>query len=196
MPFIPKLRDLVEPTLGLVIVASLVILIGIAFGAIHKSFHGSWPERLRKGIAVGMVLGGAVTLWLVRQAPKQKLPYEHDETAAFAKARNEHKLLMIDFSADWCNPCHALERGFGTDDVYAAITKDFVPLKMDMTKDSDENQAIKDKYKAPTLPAVLFLDPSTGEVFQRIDRELEPDQILEVVKKAATHHVGLDRTGC
>ena len=195
MPFLPAVRNLVQPTLGFVIVACVVILIGIASGAIHKSFHGTWAERLRKGIAVALVLGGAVTLWLWRQAPKHKLPYEHDELAAYTKARADHKLVMIDFSAEWCTPCHEMERTFGTDDVYDEITRDFVPLKVDVTEETDVGLKLKDKYGAPTLPAIVFVDPTTGDIYQRITKEVGDKEMIRVMKLAVSHS-GLKRPGC
>ena len=142
------------------------------------------------------MLFGSVYIWLWKQTPKHHLPYVHDEVAAFKQAREQHKLVMIDFSADWCNPCHAMERAFGTDDIYDAITKNFVPLKFDVTETNDLNDALKAKYKAQTLPAVLFIDPDTGKVYQRIRGELEPDKMLEVIKSAAARDVSLKKQGC
>ncbi|MEO6773749.1 MAG: cytochrome c biogenesis protein CcdA [Kofleriaceae bacterium] len=195
MPFLPALRDLVQPTLGVVIVASIVILVGLATGAIHKSFHGTWPERLRKGVAVALVLGGAVTIWLWRQAPKHKLAYEHDELAAFQKAKADGKLVMIDFSADWCNPCHVMERTFGTDDVYDEITRDFVPLKVDATEDNELEMTMKNKYGVSTLPAIVFVDPTTGDIYQRIIKEVDDKEMIRVMKLSVAHS-GLKRPAC
>jgi thiol:disulfide interchange protein DsbD len=196
MPFLPALRDAVVPTTGFAIVAAVVVMIGLAAGAIHKSFHGSWGERAQKGFAVAMVLSGAVAIWLWRQAPTHQVTWEIDETAAWTRAKTEHKLLMIDFSASWCNPCHAMERTFGTDDVYAAITKDFVPLKFEVTKQSETNDALKLKYDSLTLPSVLFVDPTDATVLQRIRTEMEPEPMLKVIEAARARQVKLAAGGC
>ncbi|MEO8846790.1 MAG: cytochrome c biogenesis protein CcdA [Kofleriaceae bacterium] len=196
MPFLPWLRDAVVPTRGFLIVAIIVVLIGLAAGAVQKSFHGSWGERAQKGFAVAMVLSGAVAIWLWRQAPKQHVTWQTNEVAARNQAKAQHKLLMIDFSAAWCNPCHAMERTFGTDDVYAAITKDFIPLKFDVTEQSDFNDALKARFSSMTLPSVLFVDPTDGTIYQRIRSEVEPDTMLKVIEAAAAHQVKLKTGGC
>ncbi len=196
MPFLPWLRDLVQPTTLVLVGAAASIVIGLGLGAIQKSFHGPWSERVRKGVAVALVVAGAVTIWLWRQAPKHQVDWQVDEAGAIAKARSEHKLLMIDFSASWCNPCHAMERTFGTDDVYAAITHDFVPLKFEVTKQSDINDALKLKYDSLTLPSVIFMDPNDGTVLQRILTEVDGDEMLKVVRSAAARQTTLERVGC
>jgi len=196
MPFLPALRDAVPATTGFLAVACAVVLIGLAAGAVTKSFHGSWGERMRKGFAVAMVLAGAVGIWLWKQAPKHHVEWVTDEVAAFKQAKAENKLVMIDFAAGWCNPCHAMERTFGTDDVYAEITKDFVPLKMDVTEQSDANDAKKMKYDSMTLPSVLFVDPADGTVYQRIRKEMEGKEMLEVMEAAAARRVTLKAGGC
>jgi thiol:disulfide interchange protein DsbD len=196
MPFLPWLRDAVVPTTTFVVIAAIAVVVGFALGAIQKSFHGSWAERAQKAVAVALVLSGAVAIWLWRQAPKHQVSWLTDEVAARNQAKADHKLLMIDFSASWCNPCHAMERTFGANDVYAAIAKDFVPLKFDVTELSDRNDALKARFGAMTLPSVLFVDPNDGTVYQRIRTELEPDAMLKVIEAAAARQVKLKSGGC
>ena len=195
-PFLPFLKTIASPTLPFLLGSIALAVIGIGAGAITLSFHGPWSERIRKGVATGLVIVGALGVYMWKLAPNHHLPYETDETVAFKRARDEHKLLMIDFSAEWCNPCRAMERTFGTDDVYAALTKDFVALKFDVTKDTDENNDKKAKYGAETLPAVLFVDPTDGTVLQRIRKETEEKDMLKIVRNAAAHQVALKKQGC
>ncbi len=196
MPFLPWLRDLVQPTRTVLVAAVLAVIVGLGLGAVQLSFHGPWSERLRKGFAVALVVAGAVTIWLWRQAPKHQVEWQVDEAGAIARARSEHKLLMIDFSASWCNPCHELERTMGNNEVNAAITKDFIVLKFDVTEDSDPNDKVKARYDSKTLPSVLFVDPDSHVVYQRIRKELDADKMLKVIEAAARRQVSLKNPGC
>jgi thiol:disulfide interchange protein len=90
---------------------------------------------------------------------------------------------MVDFSATWCNPCDELEVTFGDDDVYKAITKNFVPLKFDVTKDNDVNDERKLRYDSLTLPSVVFMSPD-GKVLGRIRKFQEPDEVMKLLGTA------------
>ncbi len=168
---------------------------GIALGAIHLSFHGSTSERIRKGAGVALVVCGALGVWLWKLAPKQLLPYEHDEVSAFDHARAQHKGVMVDFSAEWCMPCREMERTFGDAEVFALITDNFVPLKFDVTAGTDEDLARRTKYGAETLPSVLFLD-TDGNVLQRVKKMTEVDEMREVVVQATKHTALASATPC
>jgi thioredoxin:protein disulfide reductase len=195
-PFFPQvLKNIPSPATSFLFATIAVAIVGLAIGAVNLSFHGGWPERIRKGVGVGLVVFGALGIWMWNQTPKQRLPYEHDEAAAFAKARAEHKGVMVDFAAEWCNPCKKMEKTFGNDDVYTAITANFVPLKFDVTADNGANEALKERYGAMTLPAVVFLDPD-GTVLRRIHKETEADEMLDIVKLAASHDTLASTTPC
>jgi len=184
-PLLPFMRHLAVPETWFLLASIAVIVAGLIIGAIHLSFHGGAFEKLRKGLGIALVLAGAFATWSYMLAPKLKLPYVYDEKAAFAQARAEGKGVMIDFSATWCVPCGELELTFGDDDVYELITKNFVPLKFDVSEDNDENAERKRHYQAEGLPAVVYRSADDHDV-GRITRMMEPDEFTTVLKPAIT----------
>jgi thiol:disulfide interchange protein DsbD len=190
-PLLPFMRHLAVPELWFLGASIAVIVAGVVLGAIHLSFHGSTVEKLRKGLGIALVIGGAFAVWSYTLTPKQKLLYIHDdEVAAFARARAEGKGVMVDFSATWCLPCAELELTFGDDDVHELITKNFVPLQFDVSSDDATSAERRGRYKAGTLPAVIYVS-TDGRTVGRIDHMMEPDELLEVLRPA----VALLRSG-
>ncbi|HWO25585.1 MAG TPA: cytochrome c biogenesis protein CcdA [Kofleriaceae bacterium] len=182
-PLVPSLRLFASPALWFLVTALATVGIGVLIGGITRSFHGPWSERIRKGAGVALMVAGLFAAWDWWVVPKRHLPWIHDEAAAFERARAEGKGVMIDFGATWCIPCDELERTFGDDDVYEAVTKSFVPLKFDVTEDTAANDKLRERYGAQTLPSVIFLD-TKGHVLTRVKKYLEPDKMLRVVRPA------------
>ena len=182
-PLFPKVKMLVPADTWFMFAGLGAIAIGIALGAVQRTFHGTVGESVLKGVGVLLVVAGASALWLWHLAPKQHLPWEHDEAAAFARAKAEGKGVMIDFAATWCGPCQELEQTFGDDDVYGAITASFVPLKMDVTEGTDADEAAKARFEAPTLPAVVFRSADRGKLVH-VDHMIEPAEMLTLVRSA------------
>ena len=176
-PLLPFMRHFAVPETWFLLASLGLIVAGLVFGAIHLSFHGTLLDKLRKGTGIALVLAGAFSTWSYTLAPKLKLPYVYDdEAAAFAKARAEGKGVMVDFAATWCVPCGELERTFGDDDVYDLITKNFVPLKFDVSDSTAVNAERQARYKAGTLPAVVYLS-TDGHTVGRVNPLMEPDEI-------------------
>lgn len=183
-PILPAIEKLGGANNTTLIGAILLTVGGIALGAIHLSFYGSWSVKIRKGIGIVLTVVGitAGINWLL--TPDRHLPWQKDEQTAFAMAKAEGKGVMIDFAADWCTPCKELELTFADPDVYDTIVDGFVPLKFDVSKGTDEDEARQERYGALTLPAVIFVD-ANGNELGRVSQYVGPKPFLKVAKPAA-----------
>ncbi len=192
-PIWPWLRGLGSPSITFAALAAGLVVAGLALGAVHRGFRdGGGTSRLlapaRKGLAVLLVVGGAYGLIAWVLAPKRHLPWQHDEGASFALARDEGKGVMVDFSATWCTPCVELERTFGEDAVYPTLSDHFVPLKFDVSGDTDADIQRKNTYGVTSLPAVVFVS-TDGSVLGRVNQDtpdyLSPGGFMKVAGPAA-----------
>jgi thiol:disulfide interchange protein DsbD len=190
-PLLPFMRTFASPEPWFLWMSIAMIAVGLVIGAIHLSFHGGPLEKARKGLGIALVIAGAFAAWSYKLTPKLHLPYVvDDEAAAFARARTEGKGVMVDFAATWCVPCAELELTFGDDEVHELITKNFVPLKFDVSNDDATSAERRARYKAGTLPAVVWLT-TDGHPVGRINRMMEPDELMPLLRSA----VGQLRSG-
>jgi thiol-disulfide isomerase/thioredoxin len=119
------------------------------------------------------------------------LPGWHSELAAAqAKAREEGKLLLVDFFATWCGWCRTLEREVFPSAEFRQGVADLVLVRMDI-EDPGEGSLLARRFQIRSVPAAVLLDADLVEVgringfshaaayLARIQRELAQYQELE-----------------
>jgi thioredoxin:protein disulfide reductase len=119
---------------------------------------------------------------------EQGVVWTQDFNQAVDTAKIENKLLMLDFWANHCTICKAIEKKiFYKDSVWQNLKDKFIFVKVDCTSNSNEqSNMLKHTFKVFAQPAILIVDPNTQEIIKKWSSEpysMTPD---EFVKAALT----------
>lgn len=163
---------LINPVIGskaaLTVGGVLALVAGLYLGFLDKS--GFRPAALGAGrllFGAGMLLLGVWLLLPRASGPGLKFqPYTQE---AVQRAAEDEKPVMIDFSADWCAPCHELEAGAFRSPEVLQLGESFVRLKADVTDSrSPAVKALLARYRVRGVPTVLFLGQDGRETSSRV----------------------------
>jgi thiol:disulfide interchange protein DsbD len=130
--------------LGLMMLAyGLLLLIGFSLG-------NSNPLKPLQGLGLSTA-----------QAAEPGISFERVNSIAALEARinqaaANHQPVMLDFYADWCISCKEMETYTFADPRVKQALKGYVLLQADVTKNSDDDKALLEKFSLIGPPAILF----------------------------------------
>jgi thioredoxin:protein disulfide reductase len=184
----PVLAEPARPGVLFRVGCGVVVLLGLALGAIHKSFEGSSAgTRFSKAAGVLLTAGGAFLLVAGGMKPERTLAWETPPAEGQAgslterarkRAREEARPLIVDFTAAWCVACKEMEKLTFTDERVQREAGRFVAVRVDVTDDEDPRvKATTTEHAVRGLPTVILFR-SDGAEAMRFTQQVEADEFL------------------
>jgi len=88
----------------------------------------------------------------------------HWNQALFAKAKTEHRYVLLDLHAVWCHWCHVMDdKTYTNPEVQKLIEAHYVPVSVD----ADSDPALTARYSNWGWPATIVLAPDGTEIVKR-----------------------------
>jgi thiol:disulfide interchange protein DsbD len=158
-------------------------------GGIYLGFLETSGKRKKVFRRIQWTLGSiAVVLGAVSfsSLQKQQMQWEPYSKETLQSALESGQPVMIDFYADWCVPCHEMERRTFSDPRVIGLSKPFRKLRVDVTQiDSNESLSLRWKYEVIGVPTLVFLRPDGKEIpASRIEGFLPADEFLQDLNAA------------
>jgi thiol:disulfide interchange protein DsbD len=132
---------------------------------------GSWvgfstpaaKKWIVRAIAVALAVWAG---WAFLPQHESAIDWQDYDAAQIEQARRQGRGVLIDFTADWCLSCKAVDRlVYGRDDVAEAIQQQNVlAVKADTThRGTAATRALKETYNEPGVPVSILLLPGREE---------------------------------
>lgn len=119
-------------------------------------------------------------------APREALAWAELDAATFARARAQHRLVVIDGSAEWCHWCHVMEAtSYHDPEVRKVLDARYVAVKVDV----DSRPDFEERYGEWGWPATVIMT-ADGRELGKFKGYLAPDRFLEILRAAADGATG------
>ena len=181
---IEPLRDFLRYSWGFFVIGGVLLLLGVLLGRFTQRFKDlARLARFRKAFGI---LSAVVGLYMIvggLTAVESDLEWIANEAEGLEIARRDGKPIMLDFYATWCAACNELDhKTFSHPDVQSKLSQ-FVKIKLDFTRNSEEVERLKKKYGIVGLPVVIFYDNKGTQLnHKRIEKFVDAKEFLEILE--------------
>lgn len=209
MPRTGPASELVKQVMGILLLAAAIFFIGAGVnGLLETPTHAHWwligatgsaaglwlfwrTLRITKksifrllfsGISIAVIaLSVGVSMALGGAGKTEWIPFSSEAVAA-AKAKN--KILVLDFTAEWCLNCKALESAvLDSVDVATALAQsDVAAIKVDITSRKSNGWNLLHDYDRVSIPLLVVQD-AKGKVILKSDAYTRA-QVVEAIQSA------------
>ncbi|MFC1812500.1 cytochrome c biogenesis protein CcdA [Thermodesulfobacteriota bacterium] len=135
-------------------------------------------------VALGItIIAGSAAAGL-RLTDKGPIDWVYYTPERFADAVRQRKIVVLDFTAEWCLNCKALEEGVLHSRRVRKLfaDEDIVPIKVDITGNNPAGKAKLKKVGILTIPLLVIYDPDGREVFKKDFYTV--DQVMQAIAEA------------
>ena len=197
MPKTGPASVLIKQVMGFFMLAAAAYFIGVGLAAILSSppvppsklywwpvmmfslAGGGWLAYRTLQIASGKklkvfftafgIMVVAFSAWgAVRLTDQGPIDWVYYTAERFEAATNEHKVIVMVFTAEWCLNCKAMEQGVLNSPKIVALfeSNKIVPMKVDITGNNPAGKAKLREVGNLTIPLLVVFSPKGNQVFK------------------------------
>jgi len=182
---VPQARQ-IHDQLGFLL-GVLGIFSGLFLGFLQRDEGYSRMFKIARAIfGCLLILAGVFLVDRAMHASPTAIDWVHLENESMETLKKEGRPVLIDFYADWCAACVALDRKTFADKRVAEKSKAFTMVRVDCTSPDSISQALTEKFKVSGLPTLVFMG-ADGEERNglRAVGFLGPDEMLDKMAAAS-----------
>lgn len=102
-----------------------------------------------------------------------KIQWCNNFEKAIEKGLVEKKLILLDFTADWCSLCQVVDKEIFKDNKIMHIINDqYIFCKIDCTEMDAIKESLIKKYQINGFPGLLIINPQNKEMIQKYSSEI------------------------
>jgi thiol:disulfide interchange protein DsbD len=177
-PIIPSHTGQTALLSGVILAAALHLGWLDRTGMQHRNF------RLFKRVIGAVLAVSAAVLMIHSAAGREGIRWSPYDDGLLSKAAAEGKPVMIDFYADWCGPCKAMERGVFREPEVVETSLRYATLRVDLTTRGQGEDELLSRYKIRGVPTVVFLDRAGNERRElRIESVVGREELLQRMRR-------------
>ncbi len=106
------------------------------------------------------------------------VPWLHDDSAAFARAKADHRYVLLYLEAVWCHWCHVMDHDtYGDAEIAQEIAAHYVPLRIDQ----DARPDLANRYRNYGWPATVVFAADGTEIVKRRGY-VAPERFLRLLR--------------
>jgi len=145
------------------------LLAGVSVAAgIHLGWLDTTGKKLKifpyfkKVMGIIFVVGAIIYLALTSQHVG-KIEWISYDQSILEKAAEEKNPVIIDFYADWCGPCVAMEREVFSDPEVIKLSRNVITMRLDLTRSQPSHDEVMRKYQIRGIPTAVFINRQGAE---------------------------------
>ncbi|QYK48768.1 MAG: thioredoxin family protein [Phycisphaeraceae bacterium] len=166
----------------------LVAAFAIAASAwtIFKTFRITRRPARRALITVGsLVVAGASVLFAIEQNDRGPIAWQAWTPERFEAAKGTGKVIVVDFTAEWCLNCKALEAGVLHRKEVASVLngEGVIAMKVDITAGYPEGVAFMKELEWANIPLLAIFGPGLAGPIKY--DSYTPATVLEAIRRAS-----------
>jgi thiol:disulfide interchange protein DsbD len=135
---------------------------------------------------LGALIGVAGVLLAITLTDHGPIKWAWYTPAELEQARADGKVVVLEFTAEWCLNCKALETAvLHSDEVASLLSEPWVePIKIDLTGNNTEGNAMLQAVGRHQIPLLVVIAPNGQEVFKGDFYTVE--QVVNAINEART----------